>query len=140
MQRALNAALGDLKKLPKGDDPGFEKRKASALVILTVAWSRLESGKLDDLETRLLFGLRSRDLDLGVAVKLKGLLEDEFPELQKLSGLVQLSLLDVEMIFETHDIPCSLALKLFCSAAERQKKERELAAQETRPSPLTCTA
>ncbi len=143
LQRILMAAIADSKLLPRGNQE-FEKTKASARSTLSLAWVELEGrrgGKLrDDLPTTSLFNSRSPALDLEAGVKLRVLLHDEFPEMEKLSGLRQLSLIDVERIFELHDILCPLALKLFCSAAEKHRAELESSLEKTQPTPLTCTA
>lgn len=139
LQRALMAAIADSKLLPRGNEE-FEKTKASACAVLSLAWVELEGrrrGKTrDDLPTTFLFSPRCLDLEAGV--KLRVLLHDEFPEMEKLSGLRQFSLIEVERILELHEILCPLALKLFCSAAERQRAELESSAEKTLPAPLVC--
>lgn len=142
LELALEAAIEDSKLLPRGNEE-YEQTKASAREILSQAWSDLQprrrGGKsLGDLPTRQLFG--SSYLGLNREVKLRVLLHDEFPEMEKLSGLHQYTRIEVERIFELHDILCPLALQLFCSAAERQRAELASAAEKTHPAPLTCTA
>lgn len=145
LQRALKAAVEDSKLLPRGNEE-YEKMKASARATLSLAWVELEGrngGRSRyDLPTEFLFAFRSRvhGSDLDVKVKLRVLLQDEFPEMETLSGLRLHSLVEVERVFELHDILCPLALNLFCSAAERQRAELASAAQKTQPAPLTCTA
>lgn len=138
LQHALVAAKGVVEKIP-GTSPIATAQKNEALQLLISANVRLENGNrgeksVNDIGTRALFPVI---LDKDTGIKL-GTIFNEFPNLKTLGGLVKVPFGEVETIFESREIVCPLALRVFSVSYEAEQEKIERAAQTTKPSLLAA--